>query len=110
MLKISGLCSDENYFETPITTAKPGRFNAKPSSCFQICHGQGIVREKQKTFPCQGKVREFIADALHTEAETENKMDFLVKSNVMLRFPLKHKDIENEEKAIDGLQKMLRLM
>ena len=46
-------------------------------------------------------------DALATEAETKkNKMDLLVKSNAMRSKSLvKHTEIENEEKNIDGLQK-----
>ena len=51
------------------------------------------------------------ADELATEAETKHKMDLLVKSNAMRsKSREKRKEIENEEKNIDGLHKKLKLM
>ena len=51
------------------------------------------------------------ADKLATEAETKHKMDLLVKSNAMRsKSREKRKEIENEEKNIDGLPKKLKLM
>ena len=51
------------------------------------------------------------ADELASEAETKHKMDLLVKSNAMRpKSREKRKEIENEEKNIDGLQKKLKLM
>ena len=44
------------------------------------------------------------ADALATEAETKNKIDLLVKSNV------KCKEIKNEKNNTDGLQKNFKQM
>ena len=51
------------------------------------------------------------ADELATEAETKHKMDLLVKSNALRsKSREKRKEIEHEEKNIDGLQKKLKLM
>ena len=51
------------------------------------------------------------ADELATEAETKHKMDLLVKSDAMRsKSHEKRKEIENEEKNIDGLGKKLKLM
>ena len=44
------------------------------------------------------------ADALATKAETRNKMDIFVKSNVNC------KEIKNEDKNIDCLQKKCKQM
>ena len=46
-----------------------------------------------------------------SEAETKHKMDLSMKSNAMRsKSREKRKEIENEEKNIDGLQKKLKLM
>ena len=51
------------------------------------------------------------ADALATKAETKRKMDLLVKSNAMRsKSGEKRKEIKNEEKNVNGLQKKLKQM
>ena len=57
---------------------------------------------------CSGLLQQLISKTL----ESPNpKMDLLVKSNAMRsKSRVKRKEIENEEKNIDGLQKKLTLM
>ena len=77
----------------------------------QGCHGQGKVREKQKFFKVREKSGNF--------AKSQGKSQFLsksVKSQGILSNALrsksreKCKEMEHEEKNIDGLQKKLKLM
>ncbi|PFX12754.1 Transcription initiation factor TFIID subunit 5 [Stylophora pistillata] len=77
-------------------------------------------KEVQEELPSSRKkerlekmVQELTKDtgALATEAETKKGRDLLVKSNAMSsKSREKRKEIENEEKTIDGLQKKLKLM
>ena len=70
-----------------------------------------LQSSRKKKERLEKMVQELTKEAEATEAETKHKMDLLVKSNAMhSKSHEKRKEIENEEKNIDGLQKKLKLM